>query len=62
MADFLDIADEDIASRGRPLCAPRTISSLAGFVMCEDADPEIPCTDTELREIVSYLNNGFYYE
>ena len=62
MADFLDIADEDIASRGRPLCAPRTISSLTGFIMCEDADPEIPCTDTELREIVSYLNNGFYYE
>lgn len=62
MADFLDIADEDIASRGRPLCAPRTISTLSGFIMCEDADPEIPCTDTELREIVNFMNGGFYYE
>lgn len=62
MADFLDIADEDLASHGRPLCATKTISSLTGYVMCEDADPEIPCTDTELKEIVNYLNGGFYYE
>lgn len=62
MGDFLDIADEDIASHGRPLCATKTISSLTGYVMCEDADPEIPCTDNELDQIVTYLNNGFYYE
>lgn len=62
MADFLDIADEDLASRGRPLCAPRQLSGLTGFIMCEDADPEIPCTDQELSNIVNYLNSGFYYE
>lgn len=62
MADFMDIADEDLTSRGRPLCAARTISSLSGYILCEDADPEIACTDTELKEIVNYMNSGFYYE
>lgn len=62
MGDFLDIADEDISSHGRPLCTTKTISSLTGYIMCEDADPEIPCTDIELDQIVTYLNNGFYYE
>ena len=62
LADFLDIADEDLQSRGRPLCAPRTINSLSGFVMCMDADPVISCSDGELSEIVSYMNSGFFYE
>lgn len=62
MGDFLDIANEDISSHGRPLCATKTLSSLSGYVMCEDADPDIPCTDQELSQIVEYLNNGFYYE
>lgn len=59
---FLTIVDEDLASRGRPLCKPKTISSLSGYILCEDADPQIPCTSQELSEIVSYMNNGFYYE
>ena len=59
---FLTIVDEDIASRGRPLCKPVLISSLSGFILCEDADPELSVTDSELREIITYMNNGFYYE
>lgn len=59
---FLTIVDEDIISRGRPLCKKMVLSSLSGYIMCEDADPEIPCTDSELEEIVNYLNTGFYYE
>lgn len=59
---FLTIVDEDLASRGRPLCKRVTISSLSGFIMCEDADPAIAATDSELREIVSNMNSGFYYE
>ena len=58
----LDIADEDLASRGRPLCKAKTISSLSGYIMCSDADPDIACTDYELAQIVSYMNGGFYYE
>lgn len=59
---FLTIVDEDRASRGRPLCKPRQISGLSGYILCEDADPQIPCTSQELSQIVSYMNNGFYYE
>ena len=59
---FLTIVDEDRASRGRPLCQPKTISSLSGYILCEDADPQIPCTSQELSEIVNYMNGGFYYE
>lgn len=62
MADFLDIADEDLSSRGRPLCAPRQISGLSGYILCEDADPSVPCTAQELETIVNYMNTGFYYE
>ena len=62
MADFLDIADEDLASRGRPLCQAKTISSLSGYVQCHDADPAISCSDEELDMIVQYMNNGFFYE
>ena len=62
MADFLDIADEDISSRGRPLCKAVQLSSLSGYVQCVDADPEIACTIEENNTIRSYLNGGFYYE
>lgn len=59
---FLTVVDEDNASHGRPLCKPVQLSTLSGYIMCEDADPAIPCSDTELNSIISYLNNGFYYE
>ena len=62
MGKFLDIADADDASRGRPLCAARTLSTLTGYILCSDADPEIACTDTEDAAIRGYLNGGFYYE
>jgi len=62
VARFLTVVDEDLQSRGRPLCKKVTISSLSGFIMCEDADPAIAATDAELREIVGYMNGGFYYE
>lgn len=59
---FYDIANEDRASRGRPLCDVKTISTLSGYIECADADPAISCTDSEQSEIVGYMNNGFYYE
>lgn len=62
MADFLDIADEDLSGRGRPLCQVKTISSLSGYIMCMDADPQIGCSDRELAEVVTYMDGGFYYE
>lgn len=59
---FFDIVDEDLTSRGRPLCKLKQISQLSGYMECADADPEISCSDREMSEIVGYLNGGFYYE
>ena len=59
---FYKIVDEDLADLGRPLCQVKTISSLSGFIKCNDADPSISCSDEELSSIVSYMNNGFFYE
>lgn len=61
-ADFLDIADEDNTSHGRPLCEVRTISSLSGFIMCEKADLDTAASPTEKETILTNLNEGFYYE
>lgn len=59
---FFDIVNEDLSSRGRPLCQTKTISSLSGYMECADADPAIACSDREMSEIVGFLNGGFYYE
>ena len=62
MGDFVDVVDEDIASRGRPLCKAVQLSTLSGYIQCIDADPEISGTNSELASIIEYLNGGFYYE
>lgn len=56
------IANEDNAQIGRPLCAQRTISTLSGYIQCEDADLDTAAAPSEKDEIISYMNNGFYYE
>lgn len=59
---FADVAPEDLSSRGRPLCQVKTMSSIAGYIVCADADPQIAGSDYEQSTIVSYMNSGFYYE
>lgn len=56
------LADEDKEQLGRPLCSPQQISSLSGFVLCENADLDSAGTATEKEQIVSFMNSGFYYE
>ena len=53
---------EDPTHFGYPYMAPRQINTLSGYIKCESADPSIPCTDVELQKIISYMNEGFYYE
>lgn len=53
---------EDPVHNGYPYMQSRTINTLSGYILCDNADPDIACTDTELREIVGYMNSGFYYE
>lgn len=59
---FLTVADDDITNHGRPLCKVVTISSLSGFIMCENADLDTTATPSEKATIISNMNSGFYYE
>lgn len=59
---FYEIVDEDNATCGRPLCEARTISSLSGYMMCANAEIEIPGLPEERDAIVSFMNGGFFYE
>ena len=55
-------AGEDLAQIGRPLCQTKTINTLSGYIQCENADVDLPCTQHERDAIASYMNSGFYYE
>lgn len=56
------IVNTDNTSHGRPLCQVKTISTLSGYVLCENAEIAIPGTAEESEEVMSYMNGGFYYE
>lgn len=58
-----DPADADyIATRGRPVGKVMQISSLSGFVQCENAQVNADCYGNEYDAINAALNTGFYYE
>lgn len=59
---FYHILDEDLATMGRPLCQVKRISTLSGFVKCENVDIIIAGTPNEKQQIVDYMENGFFYE
>lgn len=52
----------DVLHFGRPLCQTKKISSLTGFIMCEDPDIDAPATSYEKDKINDYMSGGFYYE
>ena len=56
------IASEDNATIGRPLCEVRTISSLSGYMECENVDIDSVGTESEKRAIIDYMQGGFFYE
>ena len=57
-----DIAPEDNARNGRPLCQIRTPASLGGFMIAQKGDIEAAAPLPELLAIKNYLETGFYYE
>ena len=61
-AKFMLVSDDDNANIGRPLYAPRTISSVPGFIMVRDPDIAITGTAEEARTIKSYMEGGFFFE
>ena len=59
---FLPIAPEDFDHNGRPLLQYKILDDLSGFIMCQNVDLKISCTDRERAAIESYLLSGFYLE
>lgn len=62
VSEFRQIADENNIQNGRPLCQTKTINTLSGYVLCENAEISLAATEQEKLEVLSYLNNGFFYE
>lgn len=62
VAEFHNISDEDNTTIGRPLCAPRQINSLSGYIECESVDIQLACTSTERIKVIDFMESGFFYE
>ena len=62
IAKFITVVDEDLADRGRPLMQVKTMNTLSGYIECINPDPQIACSDDELKTIVGYMTRGFFYE
>jgi hypothetical protein len=56
------LAPEDKTQFGRPLCEVRQISSLSGFIQCEDVEVDITGTKAEKSAVISFMEGGFFYE
>lgn len=56
-------ANLDFTSTGRPLATMKQISTLSGYILCDNsASVSCPGTKEEIEKINSYLSGGFYYE
>lgn len=59
---YYSLVDEDIDRLGRPLCQIRTINTLPGYILCENAAVDTGGTSEENAKIQNMMNSGFYYE
>lgn len=60
---FASIADEDYEENGRPLCAVKKVSDIAGYMVLQKADFwSSSTTRTENEKINALLEGGFWYE
>lgn len=60
---FYQVVEEDLFSRGRPLCQNKRIDTLAGgIIICSDVHLTIPGTYDELDTVKSIMEDGFFYE
>lgn len=62
ISTFRYVASEDNANLGAPLCEPRQISTIPGYIMVADCDIDIPALAGETEQIKSFMNGGFFYE
>lgn len=62
VGEFRNIADEDNTTMGRPLCAPRQINTLSGYIQCENVDIQLASTSAERNKVIDFMESGFFYE
>ena len=62
IGEFFELADDDVADKGRPLCQIRQLSTIPGYIKIEDPKIEAPATAQELSAIEGYMSGGFFYE
>ena len=62
LSEHMMIASEDKEHLGRPLCVRGQIQNYPGYNEVENADIDFACNFSELSEIKSFLEGGFYYE
>lgn len=61
-ATFFDPVDDNVTEFGRPLMKTRMISTLSGFIRCQNDDVTISCLDSERDQIRAFMTGGFFYE
>lgn len=60
---FQQIVNQDPTHYGYPLCQSKKISTLSGFILCQNADDfTASCTPAERQAILGFMEAGFYYE
>lgn len=59
---FRNIAGEDNAHLGRPLCSKVQLSTIPGYILCKEASIDISGHGNDKEKVNSFLNSGFYYE
>lgn len=64
---FHYLAEEDVNRLGKPLCAPRVISTLgktsahSGYILCSNVEIELPGYAQDMREVKTKMESGFFY-
>ena len=61
-ATFFECTARNTAEIGRPLHQTKTLSTLSGYCLCQNADVVISGTADEVRTVNGYLNSGFFIE
>ena len=56
------ITDSDLTELGAPLCQSKKISTLSGFILCEDGEMDCNGLFEEKEALKRFLTTGFYYE
>lgn len=62
VSQFFDVAPEDNTHLGRPLMERREISTLPGYIVCNQPHIECHATANEISMIEQAMASGFYWE